>query len=76
MTEHLSRLYTAAVLRRPVWVLLLLALLTGIAASQLGKVRIDASALRRWRADDRRGHGQRICAQLTWCCSGARSLAS
>ncbi|MFN2287561.1 MAG: RND family transporter [Chromatocurvus sp.] len=36
--------YDSAVLRRPGMVVIVLALLTGLAASQLGKIRLDASA--------------------------------
>src|SRR6056297_791777 len=36
--------YDGAVLCRPVLVVMLLALITGLAATQLGKIRLDASA--------------------------------
>lgn len=36
--------YDSAVLRRPALVVMLLALITGLAATQLGKIRLDASA--------------------------------
>ncbi|MDZ7784223.1 MAG: MMPL family transporter [Halioglobus sp.] len=44
MTERLMRTYEALVLRRPLAVLLLLAIVLAAAASQLGKIRLDASA--------------------------------
>lgn len=42
--DALFRAYEAAVLRRPFMVLLLLGIVTALAASQLGKIRLDASA--------------------------------
>jgi hypothetical protein len=44
MTQLLTKVYDAAILRRPTLVVLLLALLTGLASTQLGKIRLDASA--------------------------------
>ncbi|MEQ8516821.1 MAG: RND family transporter, partial [Chromatocurvus sp.] len=44
MRDLIMAIYDSAVLRRPRLVVVLLALLTGLAATQLGKIRLDASA--------------------------------